>query len=291
MHFTRALRIQLIPSFFFRAIYPLVVLLILLHAQSGLAETIYRSTDSHGRTLYSDIPTPAAKPLQPATPPARSKYRVTRVIDGDTIVLENNKRVRLLGINAPETGNRYHPGEPGGADAKKWLQGKLQGRSVYLEHDRQTHDHYKRMLAHLYLPDGEHINLSLVEKGLAIANLIPPNLLHANTLIRGQQRAETRKLGIWSMQHYQPRPLIKLTEKPFGWQRYRVKTKALKQNHRFSRLIISDNLDLSFANRDLALFPPLETYLNRPLEVRGWVSRRKNHFSIRIQHPSALIPY
>jgi len=154
MYFTRALRIQLTPSFFFRMIYPLAALLILLHAQSGLAETIYRSTDSHGHTLYSDIPTPAAKPLQPATLPARSKYRVIRVVDGDTIVLENNKRVRLLGINAPETRNRYHPGEPGGADAKKWLQEKLQGRSVYLEHDRQTHDHYKRILAHLYLPSG-----------------------------------------------------------------------------------------------------------------------------------------
>ena len=291
MYFTRALRIQLTPSFFFRMIYPLAALLILLHAQSGLAETIYRSTDSHGHTLYSDIPTPAAKPLQPATLPARSKYRVIRVVDGDTIVLENNKRVRLLGINAPETRNRYHPGEPGGADAKKWLQGKLQGRSVYLEHDRQTHDHYKRILAHLYLPSGEHINLSLVEKGLATVNLIPPNLLHANTLIRAQQRAEARKLGIWSMQYYQPRALVRLTEKPFGWQRYRVKAKTLKRNRRFSRLIISDNFDLSFANRDLALFPPLETYLNKPLEVRGWVSRRKNHFSIRIQHPSALILY
>lgn len=115
------------PIILFRAIYPLVVLLILLHAQSGLAETIYRSTDSHGRTLYSDIPTPAAKPLQPATPPARSKYQVTRVIDGDTIVLENNKRVRLLGINAPETGNRYHPGEPGGADAKSGCEGNYRG--------------------------------------------------------------------------------------------------------------------------------------------------------------------
>lgn len=291
MHFTRALRIQLTLSFFFRMIPSLAVLLILLHAQFGLAETIYRSTDPHGRTLYSDIPTPAAKPLQLITPPTRSKYRVTRVIDGDTIVLENNKRVRLLGINAPEIGNRYHPGEPGGAEAKKWLQEKLQGRSVYLEHDRQTHDHYKRILAHLYLPDGEHVNLSLVEKGLAVVNLIPPNLLHANTIIRAQQRAESRKLGIWSMKHYQPRPLAKLTEKPFGWQRYRVKARTLKRNRRFSRLTISDNLDLSFANRDLALFPPLETYLNKPLEVRGWVSRRKNHFSIRIQHPSALIQY
>ncbi|MXS81050.1 Endonuclease YncB, thermonuclease family [Nitrosomonas eutropha] len=289
MHFTRAPRIPLNPSLSFLKFCLFTIFLIFLHAQPGLADTIYRSINPHGRILYSDIPTPTAKPLQLAAQPVRSKYRVTRVIDGDTVVLENNKRVRLLGVNAPEIENRFHPAEPGGIEAKKWLQGKLQGRSVYLEHDRQTQDHYKRMLAHLYLADGEHINLSLVEKGLAVVTLISPNLLHANTLIKAQQRAEAKKLGIWSMKQYQPRQLVKLTEKPFGWQRYRVKVTALKRNRRFSRLIIGKNIDISIANQDLALFPPLETYLNKPLEVRGWVSRKKNHFSIRIQHPSALI--
>lgn len=173
MHFTRALRIQRTASFSFSKIHCFAVLLFLLHAQFGLTETIYRSTDTYGRTLYSETPSPAAKVLQLSVRPVRSKHRVTRVIDGDTVVLENNERVRLLGINAPEIENRYHPGEPGGLDAKKWLQAKLQGRNVYLEHDQQKYDHYRRILAHLYLPDGEHINLSLVEKGLAAASPIP----------------------------------------------------------------------------------------------------------------------
>lgn len=276
-------------SFSFSKIHYTVILLLLLHTQFGLAEAIYRSTDIHGRTLYSETPSPAAKLLQSSTQPVRSKYRVVRIIDGDTVVLENNERVRLLGVNAPEIENRYHPEEPGGLDAKKWLQAKLQGRSVYLEHDRQTYDHYKRTLAHLYLPDGEHINLSLVEKGLAMVSLLPPNLLHAETLLKAQQQAEVRKLGIWSIKDYQPRQLTRITEKPFGWQRYLVKIRTFKKNRRFTRLIISDNLELIIDNRDQALFPPLETYLNKPLEVRGWVSRRKDRFSIRIQHPSALV--
>ncbi|MXS85237.1 nuclease [Nitrosomonas sp. HPC101] len=291
MHFTRAPRIQPNLSFFFLKFCLFTIIPVVLHTQPGLADTIYRSTDPHGQSLYSDIPTATAKPLQLATQPAQNKHRIIRVIDGDTVVLENNKRVRLLGVNAPEIENRFRPAEPGGIEAKKWLQGKLSGRNVYLEHDRQTQDHYKRMLAHLYLPDGEHINLSLVEKGLATVNLIPPNLLHASTLIKAQQRAEAKELGIWSMKQYQPRQLIKLAEKPLGWQRYRVKVTALKRNRRFSRLIVSKNIDLSIANRDLALFPSLETYLNKSLEVRGWVSRKKNRFSIHIQHPSALILY
>ncbi|MDL1866766.1 nuclease [Betaproteobacteria bacterium PRO4] len=291
MHFTRAPLAQPTTTFSFKKIYCFTILLAFLHIQPGLTETIYRSMDPHGQTLYSDTHTPAAKPLQLSKQPAREKYRVSKVIDGDTIVLENKKRVRLLGVNAPEIENRFRPGEPGGLEAKKWLQGKLQGRSVYLEYDRQKTDHYKRMLAHLYLPDGEHINLSLVEKGLATVSLIPPNLLHANILIKTQQRAETKKLGIWSEKRYRPQPLTRLTEKPFGWQRYQIRVRELKRNRRFSRLIIGNNIDITIANQDLPLFPPLETYLNKPLEVRGWVSRRKNQFSIRIQHPSALILY
>lgn len=286
MHFTRALQMKHITG---KIHCVAVLLLLLLHTQFSLAEAIYRSTDSHGRTLYSETPSPAAKLLQPSTQPVRSRHRVIRITDGDTIVLEKNERVRLLGVNAPEIESRYHPGEPGGAEAKKWLQAKLQGRSVYLEYDRQTRDHYKRTLAHLYLPDGEHINLSLVEKGLAMVSLLPPNLLHAETLLKAQQRAETRRLGIWSLKNYQLQKLTQLTEKPFGWQRYLVKIRALKRNRRFTRLIISNNLELAISNRDQALFPPLETYLNKPLEVRGWVSRKKDRFLIRIHHPSALI--
>lgn len=290
MHFTRAARIQLVPSVSLRNVCQFTILLFALYTQFGSAETIYRSTNPDGGILYSDTPAPAAQSLQPVTTgPVRNKYRVSKVIDGDTVVLENNKRIRLLGVNAPEIENRFHPGEPGGMEAKKWLQAKLQGRSVYLEQDRQTLDHYQRTLAHLHLPDGEHINLSLVEKGLATVSLIPPNLLHASTLIKAQQQAEARKLGIWSMEQYRPRLLTKLTEKPFGWQRYRVRVREFKRNRRFSRLIIGNNIDIAIANQDLALFPPLETYLNKPLEVRGWVSRRKDRFSIRIQHPSALV--
>lgn len=291
MYFTRASRIHLLPSLPVRKFSWLIIFLVLLQAPSSLADTIYRSVDAHGRITYSDIPTPAAKPLQLDTRSTRVRYRVTKVIDGDTVVLENGKRARLLGINAPEIESRHRPGEPGGIEAKNWLHRKLQGRSVYLEYDRQKYDRYKRILAHLYLPDGEHINLSLVEKGLAAVSLLPPNLLHAREMLKAQQRAETRKLGIWSMKHYHPRQLTSITGKSFGWQRYRVKITALKRNRRYSRLIVNDKIDLTIANRDLALFPPLETYLKKPLEVRGWVSRKKDRFFIRVHHPSVLIPY
>lgn len=292
MHFTRPARIHSTLQLLVKKVACLAFLSILLLGQFCVASTIYRTEDAQGRITYSDIPTPSAKPVPLATQSSRSSrtlYRVVRVIDGDTIVLEGNKTVRLLGINAPEIESRRHPGEPGGAIAKKWLHHKLQGRKVYLEHDRQKYDRFKRVLAHLHLPNGEHVNTALLENGLAHISLRPPNLLHAERMIKAQQQAEKQKLGIWSMKHYAPRELSKITEKPFGWQRYLAKVTAIKRNRQYSRLIINDKIDLRIANRDLALFPPLETYLMKRVEIRGWVSRRNDHFSIRIHHPSALI--
>lgn len=265
------------------------LLSIFTNLPASLANTIYRAQDAQGNVTYSDKPTPAARPLKLDSRPSRIAYRVIRVADGDTVTLEGGKRVRLLGINAPEVDHRNRVGEPGGIQAKNWLQNKLQGRRVYLEYDRQKQDHYQRELAHLYLPNGEHINLSLVEKGLATVAIIPPNIRHADTMIRAQRQAERQRLGIWAMSHYAPRPLARLTDKPAGWQRYHAKISKVKRDRRFSRLVVKHNIDIRIANTDLALFPPLNNYLNKYIEVRGWVSRSKKNFSIRVYHPSALI--
>lgn len=267
----------------------LISFLLCLQISPSLADTVYRSTDNQGRITYSSINSPGATPLQLAARPARERHRVFRVVDGDTIELYNHKRVRLLGINAPEIESRYRPAEPGAKEAKAWLYRKLRGRYIYLEYDREKKDRYKRELAHIFMPDGEHVNLSMVEQGLVTVTLLPPNLSHADVMIKAQQRAETKKLGIWALRHYQPRQLIRLTKKPFGWQRYLTKITAIKRNQKNTRLIVNANTDILIANKNLTLFPPLENYLNKPVEVRGWVSRRKKHFTIRVHHPSALI--
>ncbi len=265
------------------------LLLILTNLPTSLAGTIYRAQDAQGNVTYSDKPTPSAQPLKLDSRPSRIAYKVIRVADGDTVTLEGGKRIRLLGINAPEIDHRNRTGEPGGIQAKNWLQRKLQGHNVYLEYDQQKQDHYQRELAHLFLASGEHINLSMVEKGLAIVAIIPPNIRHADTMTRAQRQAERQQLGIWAMPHYTPRPLARLTEKPAGWQRYHAKISKIERNKRFSRLVVNNNIDIRIANTDLALFPPLTNYLNKRVEVRGWVSRSKNYFSIRVHHPNALI--
>ncbi|MDV6344162.1 thermonuclease family protein [Nitrosomonas sp. Is37] len=267
----------------------LLTVFIWLYLPGCAADTIYRTKDAHGSITYSDIPSPDAKPINLSTVPQRSLHQVAKVLDGDTVVLKGGARVRLLGINAPEIESRHRDGETGGIVAKEWLQEKLQGRKVYLEYDQQKQDHYKRLLAHLYLPNGEHLNLMLVEKGLAVVNLLPPNLRHADAMISAQQRAERQKLGIWSLPDYRTRPLTQISQKSRGWQRFLGTPTSLKRNKRYSQLIFNNKIDIQIDNNNLALFPALETYLHKPLEIRGWVSRRNDQYSILIHHPSALV--
>jgi hypothetical protein len=55
------------------------------------------------------------------------------------------------------------------------------------------------------------------------------------------------------------------------------------------RLLINDKVDIRVANNNLKAFPPLSSYLGKSLEVRGWVSRNNDYYTMLIQHPSSLI--
>ena len=270
--------------------YYLIFYLILnFAAPASFATEIYRSVDEKGRVTYSDKPSIGAKPVKILSQPSRQLHQVTRVYDGDTIILEDKKHVRLLGINTPEIESRQRAEEPGGVAAKKWLQAQLQENKVYLEYDQVRRDKYKRLLAHVFLPDGKHLNLALLENGLAVVSIIPPNGRYTDKLLQAQQHAEKLKLGIWAMPEYQPRPINQITTHAKGWQRFIGTPVAIKKNKKYTRLLFNDKVDIRVANTNLNLFPALDTYVGKSLEIRGWVARKKDSYTILINHPSSLV--
>lgn len=267
----------------------LLFLLFSLAATAAPASGIYRSVDAQGRVTYSDTPAANAQPVIITGQPSRQLHQVARVYDGDTIILEGRKQVRLLGVNTPEIESRHRSEEPGGVAAKKWLQNQLRDNQVYLEFDQVKRDKYKRLLAHVFLPNGKHVNLALLESGLAAISIIPPNGRYSDKLIQAQQYAEKQKLGIWSMPEYQSRPISEIANHTKGWQRFTGTPVAIRKSRKFTRLLFNDKIDIRVANSNLRLFPELATYVGKPLEVRGWVARNKDHYTMLIQHPSALI--
>ena len=125
-------------------------------------------------------------------------YRVQRVVDGDTLLLENNARVRLIGVDTPETVKPDHPVEPWGPEATAFTRDFLDGGEVALRFDRERVDRYGRFLAFAYV--GERmLNEELLRAGLARANL---QYRYADTIKRQFRRAEDEakaaRRGIWS---------------------------------------------------------------------------------------------
>ena len=250
---------------------------------------IFRSEDATGRVTYTDKATEDGRQVKLSKRVYRHLHLVKSVYDGDTIVLENGERVRLLGVNTPEVESRHRASEPGGNDAKAWLQNQLQGQKVYLEYDLEKHDKYQRLLAHVFSADGKHINLELLKNGLAFVNVIPPNVRHADKFNKAQLQAENNKLGIWELPHYQARSLSLISSDDKGWKRYIGTPQTIQQNRKFTYLVFNDQVNIRIANDNLQFFPALETYLGKTVEIRGWISRSREKFSFQIYHPSALI--
>lgn len=123
---------------------------------------------------------------------------VAQVIDGDTLVLaETGHRVRLLGINAPEMERDGRPAEFLAHKAKAVLAELTRGQRLHLEYDQARYDHYGRLLAYLFLPDGTMVNAELVRQGLAHVYSHPPNFRFRDALLAAQRDALEARRGVW----------------------------------------------------------------------------------------------
>jgi micrococcal nuclease len=122
---------------------------------------------------------------------------VTRVIDGDTIVIKGGLRVRYIGIDTPETKHPEKGVEYYGREAAEFNRSLVANKEVSLEYDVQKVDKYGRLLAYVYADD-IFINAKLVEEGYAQIFTVPPNVRYANLFLSLQRNAGMAKKGLWS---------------------------------------------------------------------------------------------
>ena len=124
-------------------------------------------------------------------------HPVKWVCDGDTICLKDGRMVRYLGIDAPEIGHNGGKSEYMALASKAFNQ-QLTGKAkVRLEFDRERNDRYGRLLAYVYLENGEMANAVMLRKGLAFVMLKRPNLMHFPLLLENQREAMRKRIGIW----------------------------------------------------------------------------------------------
>ncbi|MFH0860170.1 MAG: thermonuclease family protein [Candidatus Altiarchaeota archaeon] len=120
----------------------------------------------------------------------RSTAIVSKVIDGDSIKLQNGIEIRLLGINTPEQGQPYYQ------EVTNRLRELVEGKTVSLEGDIQDRDQYNRLLRYVFVND-LFVNLQLVKEGYANVLIIQPNTKYEADLKNAQNEVKTSKLNIW----------------------------------------------------------------------------------------------
>ena len=130
-----------------------------------------------------------------------ASYLVQRVVDGDTIVLSNGLHVRYSGIDTPERGRYVRESEPHADRATARNRELVQGKRVRLTFERERVDRYGRVLAHVYLEDGDKrvsVEDILVREGLARAVNIGQGNDRYRRLKEVESEARAAKRGQWA---------------------------------------------------------------------------------------------
>ena len=130
------------------------------------------------------------------------KRLVIRVIDGDTIVVSPNEKVRLTGVDTPETAHPKKAAQCFAKDAKEFTLKMVEHRSIRLVLDesngaRHHKDRYGRTLAYVYFDDGMMLNAELIRRGYAHAYTRFP-FRHVVEFRQLERSARSQAVGLWA---------------------------------------------------------------------------------------------
>ena len=185
--------------FGWKSIIPVAVLITVGQFYSEGAVTwpdsLMRSADGFVRSAYAQFNSQEVGDL----PAEAVEYRISRVVDGDTVYMKDGTKVRLHGIDTPERDQPY------GKQATRNLD-RLIGRTVFVV-ERDT-DRYGRLVGTLYTPEGVNVNLEMVCNGSAwwYSRYAKSNRAMASC----QDEAKEAGLGLWADDDPMP---------PWEWRR------------------------------------------------------------------------
>jgi endonuclease YncB( thermonuclease family) len=225
------------------------------------------------------------------------------VHDGDTVHLKDGRKVRLIGINAPERERDDLPAEPYAEAARQALSSAIKNSDnrVGLIYGKQRHDRYQRTLAHLVSDADENLQQALLARGLAYAVTFPPNDTFAGCYLATEQLARCNENGIWS----NPRAIISSDEidQARGFQIISGIIEHVSQTRK-GVWLFSKDLMIGVRSANLESFDTqhLFSLKGKQVIVRGWVNPIKQSskengqdqhaakYYMRIRHPSSITP-
>lgn len=237
--------------------------------------------------------------LQPG--PTRT---VTRIIDGETIALDDGTEVRLIGALAPRA-------RDAGADDGAWpleeaaktsLAELTLGKRVELAFGANREDRYGRHLAHLFTSDGAvrlWVQGEMLQLGLARAYALPGDDTCLAELIANEDIARTAGAGVWTSRLYTPRSPEKtaaLMAQRSTFQIVRGHVESVARSASSVYLDFGEDWHTDFTisipkrvfGRDPAFNARLDTLKGQTVEVRGWIERRNGPL-IAVTSPAQIV--
>lgn len=125
---------------------------------------------------------------------------IMHITDGDTVVIMRGgraDRLRLIGIDTPETAQSPRGEEPFADEATEALRVLVRDTEVTLRLDVGVRDTYGRLLGYIHSSDGTFVNAEMVRRGWARPVTVPPNVHFAEEFARLAAEAREAGRGIW----------------------------------------------------------------------------------------------
>ncbi len=223
--------------------------------------------------------------------------KVVSIVDGDTVVLQDGREVRLVGLQAPKLalGRRNFEDWPMAAEARTALMALVANKEVSLSYGGRREDRYGRLLAHLHLADGRWVQGAMIAQGMARVYSFSDNRTCVRDLLRLETQAREVQTAIWSDPYYsvlmadRPEKLLSYTDS-FQLVEGIVQSAAFVRG----RLYLNfgddwrDDFTVTVAPSDARQFPQdLELYRGARIRVRGWI-KSYNGPEIVVTHPEQI---
>ena len=249
---------------------------------------------------------PVALPAETSCPAERvDEYANVRYVhDGDTVHLEDGRKIRLIGINTPELARDAMPEQAYAQAARAYLTKAVAAHDnrVALVYGKERHDRHQRTLAHLYSPDGDNFQALLLQRGLAAAIAHPPNLANTECYAEQEKLARCAGRGIWSDPEHAVLDAADLSPEDTGFHLVSGKVEQISESSRGIWLFTAE-LMIGIRRDNLDEFDRAEllSLKGKQLTVRGWLQRsnkkqstkryrkgRTVNYFMHLRHPASM---
>jgi len=231
---------------------------------------------------------------QKLSPPER--VSVKWVYDGDSLLLTDKRKIRIIGIDTPETKHHKQKAQAYGAKAREVLRVLLKNNNyqVVLRYGKERKDKYGRTLAHVYLTNGINVSNWLLEQGYAKTLAYPPNVQLAKCYKKSEEIAQSQSLKIWRYKSNKVRNAASLPRRISGYVRLEGKVSNIK--HYRKSLIMeleSDrktHIQVKIKKRNLKYFNKMtpEKLWNKTIIVTGILKNKKGRRTLYVSHPTQI---